>query len=50
MPEMSSPQGDAGNDSIYAKDGTKDTVSGGTGTDKARRGSIDVISSIEGTL
>jgi Ca2+-binding RTX toxin-like protein len=40
----------AGNDRFYAQDGVRDTVSGGTGTDKARRDTIDVLTSIEGAL
>jgi Ca2+-binding RTX toxin-like protein len=43
--------GDAGNDRFYANDGVKDTiVSGGSGTDVARRDSNDPLSSIEGTF
>lgn len=42
--------GDAGNDRISAKDGVKDTLNGGTGTDRARRDTIDVRTSIEGSF
>jgi Ca2+-binding RTX toxin-like protein len=42
--------GDDGDDLFYAKDSTKDFVSGGIGTDKARRDAIDVLNSIEGTF
>jgi Ca2+-binding RTX toxin-like protein len=42
--------GDSGNDKFYADDSTKDTIDGGSGTDKARRDSIDVLNSIEGSL
>jgi hypothetical protein len=42
--------GDAGNDRISARDGVKDTLNGGTGTDLARRDTIDVRTSIEGSF
>lgn len=42
--------GEAGNDYFYAKDSTRDFLSGGLGTDKARKDAIDVLNSIEGTF
>src|SRR5262249_21387582 len=37
--------GDAGNDTIFANDGLKDSISGGTGIDKAKRDAgLDVVS------
>lgn len=42
--------GDSGSDRFHARDSAKDLVSGGTGTDRARRDGIDTTSSIEGTF
>ncbi|HEX8912271.1 MAG TPA: hypothetical protein VF796_07915 [Humisphaera sp.] len=41
--------GGDGNDLLYAQDGTRDFLSGGNGTDKARRDAIDEVLGIEGT-
>lgn len=37
----------AGNDTLYSLDGLKDTLDGGTGTDKAHRDSGDLATSVE---
>lgn len=42
--------GEAGNDRFYAKDNAKDSLSGGSGTDKARHDAIDALLSVEGTF
>lgn len=42
--------GDSGGDKLYAKDGVKDTLNGGTGTDRSRHDQIDVRTSVEGTF
>ena len=39
--------GGTGNDTLYGKDAVRDTLLGGTGTDKARRDTIDSVASIE---
>ena len=39
--------GDAGDDTFFARDGVKDTIDGGTGTDRAQTDSTDVKTSIE---
>lgn len=42
--------GDNGADQFFSRDGTKDFLSGGAGTDKARRDAVDILNSIEGSL
>lgn len=42
--------GQAGNDLFYALDRVRDILDGGLGTDRARRDSIDVLRSVEGTF
>jgi Ca2+-binding RTX toxin-like protein len=42
--------GGSGNDSFYAKDGVKDTIDGGSGTDGAQADKSDVRTSIEKTI
>lgn len=42
--------GGAGNDVLYGRDGVRDTLLGGTGTDKAQRDAIDTVASIESYL
>lgn len=39
--------GGTGNDTLSARDSVRDSVFGGTGTDEARRDSIDGIGSVE---
>jgi Ca2+-binding RTX toxin-like protein len=40
-------RGGAGNDTLIGNDGIRDTLDGGTGTDKAKRDNIDSVISIE---
>ena len=37
-------------DTFFARDGVKDTIDGGTGTDRAPRDSIDVRTNIKQTI
>jgi Ca2+-binding RTX toxin-like protein len=39
-----------GDGTFYSRDTLKETVNGGNGTDKAQRDTIDILSSVEGTL
>jgi uncharacterized delta-60 repeat protein len=42
--------GGVGDDSLYASDGTKETLNGGSGSDKAQKDALDVLMSVEGSI